>query len=243
MQTMRILITLATLAILGACASTGGGRAPQMPEIETALPVAAFIDSAALHQALLGAPPVPATLTRRALFRVVYDSTGALREVEPLSRTGIPEEWGATVAGLLRRHATPRIATGKSSSQLVGLVTGASPAISVVETVVEAKPVLLNGPFVARQLSEVARRLAGTYGAGREFHAVVSMRVDEAGVPVEPVIYRSTGQPPVDREILAVAGRMRFRPAQISGYPVTTLVSLPINMIIPEPSLPSSPRQ
>lgn len=242
MQTMRILATLATLAFLGACASVpAGGGAGRASRESPRLPVSAFIDSAALHQALLSAPSVPATLTRRALFSVVYDSTGALEEVEPFSRTVIPEEWGATVAALLRRHTAPRLATGKSSSQVVALVTGASPKIEVLREVTEVKPVLLNGSLIARQLREVASRLVGAYGAGTEFVAVVSMRVDETGVPVAPIIYRSTGQPAVDREILTVAGRMRFQPALVAGYPVKVLTSLPVSLVIPGPSVPAGP--
>lgn len=102
------------------------------------------------------------------------------------------------------------------------------------------KPVL-NGSLIARQLREVASRLTGAYGAGTEFVAVVSMRVEETGMPVAPIIYRSTGQPPVDREILTIAGKMRFQPAQLSGYPVKVLISQPINLVIPGPSVPAGP--
>jgi TonB family protein len=235
MQTMRILFTLATLAILGACASAGGGRASQMPEIETALPVSAFIDSAALHQALLAAPPVPATLTLQPLFTVVYDSTGALMEVEPMSDFVIPPVWGDSISKILRRHVLPRITTRKPVVENVWLVSGPSPRIAVVDDFVEVKPVLLNGLEVARSVETIATRLAesGMYARGREFRATLSVRVNEQGGAEAPSLLRSSGNLEVNREIVALAAKMRFQPAQLSGYPVAVLVSIPVTISIP----------
>lgn len=239
----RILAVFVALASLGACASARPGGAGTAPDAEPSLPLAAFVDSAALHQALLSAPPVPSDFKRPPFFRVTYDSTGALAEVEPISEKLFPAEWGAQIAALLRRHAAPKLASAKEAHEVVWLVSGPSPVIQVVENVTEVKPVLLSGSHAARQLSEVAKRLSGAYGAGTEFDAVVSMRVDPTGTVAAATIQRSTGQPAVDREILLVAGRMRFQPGQVAGYPVTVLVSLPVSLVIPGPSALADPRQ
>ena len=233
MQTMRILTTLATLAVLGACASAGG--AGKVPEPDPRLPVTAFIDSAALHRALLGAPPVPATLRQQPLFSVVYDSTGVLTKVEPLSDVIIPPVWGDTIAAILRRHVSPRLTTRKPVVEYVWLVSGPSPRIAVMDDLVEVRPQLLNGPEVQRAVEALATKLSGTslYARGREFRAVLTVRVNHQGLPEAPSLLRNSGNVEVNREIVALAARMRFQPAQLSGYPVTVLVSLPITIVIP----------
>jgi hypothetical protein len=234
---MRIPCTLATLAALGACASAGG--AGKAPEPDTTLPVAAFIDSAALHQALLGAPPVPATLKQQPLFSVAYDSTGVLTEVEPLSDVIIPPVWGDTIAAILRRHVSPRLTTRKPIVEYVWLVSGPSPRIAVMDDPVELRPQLLNGPEVTRAVEALATKLSRTSldARGREFRAILTVRVNQQGAPEAPLLFRSSGSVAVDREIVALAALMCFQPARLWEYPVRVLVSMPITIVVP----PSEP--
>lgn len=232
---MRTFSTFATLAVLGACASASAGGPGKALEPETALPVAAFIDSAALHQALLGAPPVPEVLTRMPLFSVVYDSTGALAKVEPLSYLVIPPVWGDTIAAILRRHVAPRLPTRKPVVEYVWLVSGPSPRIAVIDDMVEVRPQLLNDWEVTRTIESLAARIGASraYDRGREFRAILSMRVDQRGMPEAPSLARSSGNVEINRELVALAAKMRFQPAQLSGYPVKVIVSIPITIVVP----------
>ncbi|HEX8209183.1 MAG TPA: energy transducer TonB [Longimicrobium sp.] len=239
---IRTLSFLALLSVLGACASTAPSarRAPaEKVVLVPRLPVSAFIDSAALHQALLAAPPAPAGFRLRPLFRVAYDSTGALKEVETISRTHFPQEYGQQMVELLRAHVRPRITTGKEEWNTVWLQSGRSPKIVAIPAVVTVRPRVANTAVVTRELTRVSQRLQQLNStlAGRQFTAGVSMLVSEEGVPEEPRIERSTGDVQIDREILNVARMMRFTPGMVEEYPVKITVQIPISLVFPLPSV------
>jgi hypothetical protein len=249
---IRTLSCLSLLGVLGACAAAPPTAAPapaRRPEI-VELPVSAFIDSAALHQALLAAPPAPAEFRLKPLYVVVYDSTGALKEVRTMGERQFPVEYGRQMVELLRANVRPRIAATKPSVNYVWLQSGSSPRIAVDEALVEARPRLQNTSAVSRELSRASERLqrANPGLAGRSVTAQVAMRVSEEGVPEDPRLSQSTGNIQIDREIMGVAHTMRFAPANLSGYTVKVLVQLPITLTFPQapqqpqPGMPPPPR-
>jgi hypothetical protein len=243
---LRTLSSLALLAMLGACAAAApAAPAPQRRSSFIKLPVSAFIDSAALHQALLAAPPAPAEFRLKPLYMVVYDSTGALKDVNTISERQFPAEYGRQMVELLRANVRPRVAATKPSVNYVWLQSGSSPRIALEELLVEVRPRLQNTGAVTRELARASERLQRSNPglAGRSVTARVSMRVSEDGVPEEPRLGQSTGSIPIDREIMGVAQLMRFAPASLSGYAVKSLVQLPITLTFPpQQSQPASPR-
>jgi TonB family protein len=235
---IRTLSSLALFTALGACAAAapGANPAPARSAPEPTLPVATFIDSVALHQALLAAPPAPAGFRLRPLFRVAYDSTGVLKEVSTYSTTHFPAEYGRQMVEMLRAHVRPRITSARESWNTVWLQSGSSPKIAVLSNAVEVKPALVNTADISRELQRVSQRLQRLDPglAGQQRTAGVSMRVSEEGVPEEPTVRRSTGSFQIDREILNVARLMRFSPATVNEYPVRVFVQIPITVVFTE---------
>jgi TonB family protein len=249
MMMKRALAALFAASLLAGCAGTPPAGSPSASRPATArrpadpdppLPVAAFIDSAALHQALLGAPLAPADFKRRPLFSVEYDSTGALKSVEPAPMRLIPAEYGRTMAALLRTHVAPRLATPRETFQRVWLQSGPTPKIEVLGNAVAVRPDINNRGVVARELGFVVQRLLQTRPglAGRRATAQVRMRVSDAGLPESSVLERSTGDSEMDRAIITVARTMRFSPARLDEYPVRVLVTVPITLVFPDPLTP-----
>ncbi|HEX8359971.1 MAG TPA: energy transducer TonB [Longimicrobium sp.] len=249
----RALAAVFAASLLAGCAGAPPAASPPASRPAAAarrpadpdppLPVAAFIDSAALHQALLGAPLAPPDFRRRPLFSVEYDSTGALKSVEPVSARLIPAEYGRTMAALLRTHVAPRLATPRETFQRVWLQSGPTPKIEVLGNAVAVRPDINNRSVVAAELGLAVQRLLATRPglAGRRATAQVRIRVSDAGLPESSVVERSTGDPAMDRAIIAVARRMRFSPARLDEYPVKVLVTVPITLVFPDPlMLPSA---
>jgi TonB family protein len=246
----RALAALFAASLLAGCAGTPPAAGPSASRPAAAarrpadpdppLPVAAFIDSAALYQALLGAPLAPADFKRRPLFSVEYDSTGALKSVEPASARLIPAEYGRTMAALLRAHVAPRLARPRETFQRVWLQSGPTPKIEVLGNAVAVRPDINNRGVVARELGFVVQRLlqARPGLAGRRATAQVRMRVSDAGLPESSVLERSTGDSEMDRAIISVARTMRFSPARLDEYPVRVLVTVPITLVFPDPLSP-----
>lgn len=232
----RTLLAVFAAFALAACAAPAPANKPSPTKTEDPpLPVAAFIDSAGLHQALLAAPPAPQEFTRRPIFSVRYDSTGALLEVEPIFARLAPAEYARTMAALLRAHVKPSISTTRESWQRVWLQSGATPKIAVLDDGLEVRPQMNNRVAVGRELNSAVQRLLQIRPdlAGREFTGTVSMRVTEDGLPTNSLIRRSTGVPDVDRAIIAVARTMRFSPARLDEYPVSVIVQVPVTLHFP----------
>jgi len=239
---------LVLLAVLGACAPAAPATAPAAAPspvralLGPKLPLSAFVDSAALHQALLAAPSAPADFRLKPLYVVVYDSTGALKTVRTMSERQFPAEYGRRMVELLRASVRPRITATKLTVNYVWLQSGSSPRIAVEEDLVEARPRLANTATISRELTRAVGRLQQSDPglAGRNLTAQVAMMVSEEGVPEEPRIERSTGNVYVDREVIAVARSMRFFPASLSGYTVRVLVQIPVTLVFPEPRPPAT---
>ncbi|HEX8830889.1 MAG TPA: energy transducer TonB [Longimicrobium sp.] len=217
----------AAVAALCACAAPALLSAQRRDEH---LPVAAFIDSAGLHQALLGAPPAPARSPRRWLFSVAYDSTGALVEVKPLVPRGAPAEYAAGLAELLRAYTRTRIAPGEGRGEYVWLRGGSAPRIDVAEDLAEQHPELTNQVEMRGVLGRASRRLVASREdlVGYQTTSVVSFRIGEDGVPSAVEVIRGTADPDIVREIVAIAEAMRFSPGKVEGIPVAVIVQLPI---------------
>lgn len=236
---IRAFSSLAFLSVLGACAAAAPPSAPapeRTPPIAR-LPVSAFIDSAALHQALLAAPAAPAEFRLRPIYVVAYDKTGALEEVRVMSERQFPAEYGRRMVELLRANVRPRTISSKPAVNYVWMESGSSPRIAVVADLVEVRPRLQNTATVTRELSRASERLvrANPGLAGRSVTAQVAMRVTEEGMPEEPRLAQSTGSIEIDREIIGVARSMRFAPASLNGYPVKVLVQLPVTLTFQQP--------
>ena len=231
---MRILSAFSALVVLGACASGGGAR--QKPRPWLTLPVAAFIDSAALHRALLSAPPIPSELPGRALFTVSYDSSGTLKEVRAFHHPHLPSEWGDTMSALLRRHVAPRLPARKEAYTFVRLASGASPQIEALEYRVDVQPVILNGEAIARELEAFGRRLGANkeYKPGERFRATLHVLINYDGTTMIPRVRPGTGKGDVDAAFRQIAEQLRFQPAQFSGYPVPIQATFPFEIIIPQ---------
>lgn len=240
--------SLVLLAVLGACApaappaSPAAAPSPVRELLGPDLPLSAFIDSAALHQALLAAPPAPAEFRLKPLYVVVYDSTGALKDVKMMSERQFPAEYGRRMVELLRANVRPRIAATKPSVNHVWLQSGSSPRIEVQLALVEARPKLSNTATISRAMTTVAERLqqANPGLAGSQLTVEVSMLVSDEGVPEEPKILRSSGNFAVDRDLVTLARSMRFTPATVDGYAVKVHVRVPVTIIIPQPRQPST---
>jgi TonB family protein len=231
---MRIPSAFAALVALGACASGGGARGAPGPL--PPLRVSTFIDSAALHQALLSAPPVPSGLPERALFTVSYDSTGTLKEVNAFYHPLLQREWGDTMSALLRRHLAPRLPARKAAFEFLGLASGPSPRIEVLEYRVDARPVIANGEAVARELRSFGQRLRDNkeYKPGERFRATLAVLMDPEGNTMMARVRTGTGKVDVDAAFRRIAEQMRFQPAQFSGYPVPIRATIPFEIIVPE---------
>lgn len=240
---IRTLLALYAASTLAACAAPAPATSPSPTRKaeesrDPALPVAAFIDSAALHQALLTAPPAPPEFPRKSVFVVRYDSTGALLRVYSVFSRFSPEEYGLTMSTLLRAHVKPRLPVARESVQMVWLQSGATPVIAVLGSdIVEVPPEMSNRSMVARELEGAVQRLLRGRPdlAGRQVTGLVSMRVTEEGLPTNSLLRLSTGTADIDREIIAVARSMRFSPARLGEHPVPVLVTLPVSLVFPAP--------
>jgi protein TonB len=64
---------------------------------------------------------------------------------------------------------------------------------------------------------------------GLEGEVLVRARIDEAGDPLEPAVWRSSGHPLLDRAAIEAVRRWRFKPALRNGRAVTAIVQVPIS--------------
>ena len=237
----RPLALLVAASLLAGCTAPAPASKPSptknTEDQDSPLPVAAFIDSAALHQALLSAPLAPADFKLRTLFSVRYDSTGTLQTVVPVWSRAFPAEYGRTMSELLRAHVKPSIPTRRETWQRVWLQSGPTPKIAVLGGAVEARPTLNNRGVVGRELNAAVQRLLQIRPGltGQQVTGEVTMRVTEDGRATDALLRRSTGDSEVDREILSVARFMRFSPARIDGYPVSSMIRVPISFVFTGP--------
>ncbi len=189
-------------------------------------PLAAYVDSAALHAALSGMAPLAGDAVT-PVFTVEFGPDGALVHVEPFP--GLGRGYAEEVVKALRAHVRRQRPSGASSSIHLHLVAGPSPRIARVDPAAVTPPSVSNMGRIAALLEDAMRvyraQLEGLAG-GRT--AIIDMRVLENGRVEDLRIVTSTGNAVLDREALKVAARARFRPAMLNGRPVRVRAVLPL---------------
>jgi TonB family protein len=194
-----------------------------------ALPAAALVDSAGLARAVAGLamPALPQGV--RPLFRVEYDTAGAVRDVEPVFRE-IPAEYAGPVVAALRAHLKPQGASNRPQPSFLRVVAGPEPAVDRPAVVVK-RPELANTQEIDRMKREVGRRFRirdqeVTTLSGRTYRVptvrvVRLMVLADGSVDPESVQVTPPGDnPELDAELVRIARAMRFQPPQVDGVPV-----------------------
>ena len=194
-----------------------------------ALPAAALVDSAGLARAVAGLamPALPQGV--RPLFRVEYDTAGAVRDVEPVFRE-IPAEYAGPVVAALRAHLKPQGASNRPQPSFLRVVAGPEPAVDRPAVVVK-RPELANTQEIDRMKREVGRRFRirdqeATTLSGRTYRVptvrvVRLMVLADGSVDPESVQVTTPGDnPELDAELVRIARAMRFQPPQVDGVPV-----------------------
>ncbi|MFL5387070.1 MAG: hypothetical protein ACJ8GN_31635 [Longimicrobiaceae bacterium] len=213
-------------------------------------PLSTFLDSAALAGALaaLPAPELPPAV--RPLFEVYFDTAGAVREVEAVFDQ-IPASYADPVAAAIRVHLKPQAPSRKPFGTYLRVVAGPQPLVDRPE-LVERAPVLANAREVQRMLERLIERFAGRMDGTRErrgflrhllsgppstdtsFELELIVRSDGSADPGSIRVVRSNSRnAEADREVLRIAGSMRFQPGTIDGLPAKFRVSQPITIRIP----------
>jgi hypothetical protein len=198
---------------------------------EEALGGAALVDSAALARAVAGltVPALPQGV--RPLFRVDYDSTGAVRDVDPVFRE-IPAEYAGPVVAALRAHLKPQRASNRLQPSILRVVAGPEPVVDRPAVVVK-RPELAN----TREIDGMKRQVGRRFGirarevqiGGRSIRIpavrlVRLMVLDDGSVDPESVTIYTTGSSTADApelrdELVRIGRAMRFQPAQVDGAP------------------------
>jgi TonB family protein len=188
-----------------------------------------LVDSAGLARAVAGLamPALPQGV--RPLFRVEYDSTGAVRDVEPVFRE-IPAEYAGPVVAALRAHLKPQGASNRPQPSFLRVVAGPEPAVDR-PTVVVKTPELANTQEIDGMKREAVRRFrirdreVTTLSGGRyrvpEVRVVRLVVLADGSVDPESVQVTTPGDnPELDAELVRIGRAMRFQPPQVDGVPV-----------------------
>lgn len=222
-------IVAATLAAALACAAVPAVLSAQEREPADP-PLAALLDSAALHQALLAAPAAPSE--RATVFRVYRVAADSAVEVIAHWRNA-PREYVDAVEPLI--HSSLR-SPGPATPYYVALRVegGPAPRIRMVE-LVEQRPELENSRDMTRILTSFARSYVRRDPSlsGQQRVLTFRARVGEDGTISEARLERGTGSTALDAEAMNVSRRMRFRPAKIGDEPVAVWITLPITLMFP----------
>jgi len=100
---------------------------------------------------------------------------------------------------------------------------GRDPTVEVGPAV-ECPPRVRNRPTIDRALHNLADEVGGPY------RAVVQVEVAPDGSAGQVELVESSGNALADQGFLGVARRMRFDPAHLDGFPVTTHSRLPLSV-------------
>ncbi|HEX5725340.1 MAG TPA: energy transducer TonB [Longimicrobiaceae bacterium] len=223
-SSLAALPALAALLALAPAARAQG----ELAGVRRDPPLSALVDSAALVRALgaLAVPEPPQGVP--PVFTVAFDSTGAVRTVEPLFDE-IPSAYAEPVAAAIRAHLRPQ--PPRAFSVFLRAVAGPGARVDL-PTLEERPPVLVNRGLVAALLSDaIARYLRGPRLPARtEYRVEVRVRVLASGMPdtASVQIALSSGEAELDAAAARVVSSMRFRSATVEGIPVRTWVQLPI---------------
>jgi len=228
------------IALLAALALAAAPVAAQSDE-EPPLPLSAFVDSAALHQALRAAPPAPADFKRKLILTVTLDTLGGTPAVEVVGKRYVPPAYADTMAALMRAHLRPQGRIAEARMERVWLRSGSEPYVGLVAGVIEVRPMISNRSAVMVEMDRAVVAILARRPdlAGRTSRVFLRMRINEEGVPEHVEVTRGSDLLAIG-EAGRVAQRMRFRPAQLDGYPVSVLVELPLEFKFPEPAVPGA---
>ena len=194
-----------------------------------------FLDSAALHAALVRLPAPREGKRAARVFVVAFDSAGRPQPVRPAVRRAMPDAYRESVAPLVQAALRP-MAPFKDGWQAMLLVeSGAAPAIREV-VLPEWQPRVANMQALSAALYASAHRLVNTDDSleGTELLVHVALRVDEDGIAEPRGITRSSGNAAVDDAALGAVRIVRFHPGLLDGEPVAARVVLPIRFVFPK---------
>jgi hypothetical protein len=232
------VVTIAALSGFAVTGAAQAGAAPPEP------PLSAFLDSAGLVRAV-AALPLPALPPRALpLFWVSFDSTGAVKLVEPIFGTlpdsladrRLPPGYADAVVAAIRAHLKPQAPSRRPIYTHLRVVAGPEPRVDR-PALRERQPWLRNRAGLSRSLSGVVQEFARERGTLPQaaYQSVLKLRVLEDGMPDVPsvAVQRSTGDAELDRRIVALASMFRFAPAAIEEIPVKVWVTLPLSLQMP----------
>lgn len=194
-------------------------------------PLDAWVDSAGLARAAAGLPPLALPLGVKPIFRVGFDTAGALQAIDPVFDQ-IPAEYVAAATAAIRANLKAQPGWYDWTSYYVRVAGGPTPVVDRPE-VTTRPPVLRNQAWVMARLSDLAGDLALRPGARRQAAGgiYVDMRVSSTGeVDAETLrVVHSSGVASVDNAVLGIARRMRFAPGEIDGIPAPVWIRVPMH--------------
>lgn len=210
------------------------------PAGEAEAPLSTFVDSAGLARAVasLPAPDLPPGIT--PMFRVTFDTTGAVKEVESIS--DLPASYEEPVAAAIRAHLKPQPPSLQPITTFLRVVAGPEPVVDRPELRRVEPPRLTNGSVLGRALEQAIASFVREGGSATEaaYPAELRFRVLEDGTvdTLSVEVYRSTSIAALDREAVRVIRLARFRPATTEGHgPVKVMVTLPLIFTMPQGAL------
>jgi hypothetical protein len=202
-------------------------------DCEVTRPLDAWVDSAGLARAAAQLPPLALPLGVKPVFRVGFDTAGALQAMDPVFDQ-IPAEYVAAATAAIRANLKAQPGWYDWTSYYVRVAGGPAPVVDRPE-VTTRPPVLRNRDWVMARLSDVAGDLALRPGARRQAAdgIYVDMRVSSTGeVDVETLrVVHSSGVASVDNTLLGIARRMRFAPGEIDGIPAPVWIRVPLRPV------------
>lgn len=223
--------TIRAALLAAACATSAGAQKAPPP-----LPLSAYVDSAALHQALRATlPPPPLTRGDQLLFQVSYGDSGELEEVESLACRPPAGEYQKEMAALLRAHVRTQMEKRERDGTILRVQGGPRPRLEIARDVREDRPELIERDELRRRMDAIARRIVTQHPELKRHmsEGVLRMRIDESGAVVAPTLIQRSNLDAINAGYLEVANSMRFRPAMINRCPVMVLVELPVTFYFP----------
>lgn len=228
---MRPLVFVATFAAFAPAAHLAAQDLPER------LPLSAYVDSAALHRALLAAPePPPGTSPNRLLFQMTFGEDGELKEVQSLACRPPAGEYENALASLIRAHVRPQSGARKRTGEIVRVRGGGAARVEIADHVREDRPVVADERAVGSHIDAVAKRIVREHPElkNHEVEGIVRMIVTDSGTVASASFEQSTTVEAVNAGMLEVARAIRFRPAAVNRCPVAVLVEMPITFTFPD---------
>jgi hypothetical protein len=198
-----------------------------------ARPLEAWVDSAALARAAaaLPAPPLPAQM--KPIFRVTFDTAGAVERVEPVYAQ-IPADYAAAATAAIRANLKPQPRWREPVGYLVRVMGGDTGRVDNPE-VVERSPMVENYYDIARELGAAGSSLRFRPGSARRAAPgfYVRMRVLADGrldrESIQPL--RTAGVASLDGAILRIVREIQFTPGEVDGFPAVTWAVIPLSLL------------